>query len=124
MYSLRKIDLAPEVHKQRRAMTAVVAPDEPVAKVLPHGGGQLPQGGLAGRQGLAPGLRPPSRSSAWAWLPRPRPHCGGGRTRRTCRPRPVPSSSGREDGDFPAPSGRGQARDGLWAGADLGDQER
>ena len=35
------------------ALTAVVAPDEPVSEVLPHGCCQLAKSGLAGGEGLA-----------------------------------------------------------------------
>ena len=36
----------------REALTAAVAPDEPVPEVLPHGSGQVSQGRLAGGEGF------------------------------------------------------------------------
>ena len=48
-----QIKLAPEFLEKRSHYQLVVAPDEPVPEVLPHGCGQLPQGRLAGCQGLA-----------------------------------------------------------------------
>ena len=55
------------------------------------------------------GCGPRSRSFASAWQRLPRPQCAGGRTRRIYRPRPTQSSSGREGGGCPDPSGRDQA---------------
>ena len=65
MYSFRnikervdvdQIDLAPEILEQRGHDQLVVAPDEPVAEIIMHGGPQFAKSCLTGCQGLAPGL--------------------------------------------------------------------
>ena len=75
-----QIDLAPEIHKLR-GHDSVVAPDEPVSEILPHGGGQLPKVVWPDARASLLGMSTVS-IFCMGRQPRPHPRCGGGRTHR------------------------------------------